>query len=107
MLHTGLTSDKWKSFNTDKQVLMIANEMNRANNWIEKQDYEKVKPCYERALELIDLTVICSVNLSFKKELLRFRELIGLHYINNNFIDDGLYQVLLSLNVNSFNLLRL
>ena len=97
-----------ESFNTDKQVLMIANEMNRANNWIEKQDYEKVKPCYERALELIDLTVICSVNLSFKKELLRFRELLGLHYINNdNFTDDGLYQVLLSLNVNSFNLLRL
>ncbi len=58
MLHTGLTSDKWETFSIDKQILMIANEMNRAKNWIEKQDFEKVSHSYERAFELIDLTVI-------------------------------------------------
>jgi len=57
MLHTHLTLDKWKSFSIDKQILMIANEINRAKNWIEKQDFEKVSHCYERAFELIDITV--------------------------------------------------
>ena len=46
---------------------MIANEMNRAKNWIRKREATETNLAYERAFELIDL----------KKELLRFRELIS------------------------------
>ena len=106
MLHTGLTSDKWKTFSVDKQILMIANEMNRAKNWIEKKDFEKVLHCYERAFELIDLTVETSNSRNFNRELLRFREQLALEYIHKEHVfDEVLYRMLLGLNVKSFNIL--
>ncbi|HHE38787.1 MAG TPA: hypothetical protein ENL20_09485 [Candidatus Cloacimonetes bacterium] len=105
MLHTGLTSDKWKIFSTDKQLLMIANELNRAKNWIDKKDFEKVSFCYERAFELLDLTVECSKNNNLIRELLRFRELLAMTYSNKSPIFDYvLYDQLLSMNIHSFNL---
>jgi len=107
MLHTGLTSHKWTSFSIDKQILMIANEMNRAKNWIKKKDFDKVRSCYERALELIDLTAEVSDNLNFIKEILRFREQLAVAYIKNvRVFDEVLYSLLLGMNVNSFNLMR-
>jgi len=107
MQHTHLTSDKWKTFSTDKQILMIANEMNRAKNWIEKKDFEKVSNCYERALELVDLTVECSRNNNFISELLRYRELLAFAYIQNRHVfDNALYRLLLNMNVTTFNLMR-
>lgn len=107
MLHTHLTSEKWKSYSPDKQILMIANEINRAKNWIEKKDFEKVSHCYERAFELIDLTVDTSKNKSLIKELLRFRELIAteyVHRVSDKKTNSELFYVLLSLNFESFNL---
>ena len=107
MLHTGLTSDKWKLFSIDKQILMIANEMDRAKNWIEKKDFEKVSHCYERALELVDLTVECSKNTNFTRELLRYREQLALAYIQNGRVfDNALYRLLLNMNVNSCNVMN-
>jgi len=107
MLHTGLTSDKWSSFGIDKQILMIANEMNRAKNWIEKKDFEKVLHCYERALELLDLTVNSSKNRSLVNELMRFRELLAteyIHKVNNTEQNLKLFKVLLSLSLESYNI---
>ena len=107
MLHTGLTSDKWETFSIDKQILMIANEMNRAKNWIEKQDFEKVSHSYERAFELIDLTVDSSKNRSFVNELMRFRELLAteyIHRVNNTEQNSKLFKVLLSLSLESYNI---
>jgi len=107
MLHTGLTSEKWKLFRLDKQILMIANEINRAKNWIEKKDFEKVSHCYERAFELIDLTVDSSKNRSLVNELMRFRELLAKEYVlrvNNTEQNLKLFKVLLSLNLESYNI---
>ena len=107
MLHTGLTSDKWKLFGIDKQILMIANEINRAKNWIEKKDFEKVSHCYERAIELVDLTVECSKNTNFTRELLRYREQLALAYIHNGRVfDNALYRLLLNMNANSCNVMN-
>lgn len=56
---------------------MIANELNRAKNWIEKNDLEEVNNCYERALELLDLTVEITKSGNRLREYLRLREMIG------------------------------
>jgi hypothetical protein len=91
----------------DKQILMIANEINRAKNWIEKRDFEKVSNCYERAFELIDLTVDTSQDKSFIRELLRFRELLAteyVHMVDNTEQNLELFKVLLSLNLESYNI---
>ena len=107
MLHTNLTSDKWKLFSRDKQILMIANELNRAKNWIDKKDFKKVSSCYERALELIDLTVECSQQKHFTRELLRYRELLAFWYMQEEHtFNTVLYKLLLSMNVNTLNITK-
>ena len=60
---------------------MIANELNRAKNWLEKKDLEEVKNCYERALEFLDLTIAVTKNKNRLKEYLRLREIMGKLYL--------------------------
>ncbi len=36
-LHKNLESAKWQKFSVKQRELMIANELNRAKNWIEKK----------------------------------------------------------------------
>ncbi len=80
-LHKTLTPNKWQKFSIKQRELMIANELNRAKNWIEKKDLEEVKNCYERALELLDLTVEITKSGKRLREYLRLREMMGKLYI--------------------------
>lgn len=80
-LHKNLTPDRWQKFSIKQRELMIANELNRAKNWIEKKDLEEVKNCYERALELLDLTIATAKSRNRLKEYLRLREMMGDFYI--------------------------
>ncbi len=80
--HAGLSPQRWAEFPIDKQILMIGNEMNRASASMKKPDMAKfVKKAYERILRLIDLTVEVNSNRALRRELLRFREVIGELYL--------------------------
>ena len=81
-LHKNITLDKWKAHPKAQQILMIANELNRAGNFIQNKRYDSANFCYERAFELIDLT---SSDLKWRssRELRRFRELLGELYLEN------------------------
>ena len=66
------------SFPRHQQLLMVANELNRANNLIENP--LEYKNCLERALELLDLI---SEDLRWRgalRELRRAREVIAQAY---------------------------
>lgn len=91
-LHKNLNPDRWQRFSIKQRELMIANELNRAKNWIEKNDIEEVKNCYERALELLDLTIATVKNRSRLKEYFRLREMMGKFYIEGegNLIPKGI-----------------
>jgi len=80
-LHKNLAPDRWQKFSMKQRELMIANELNRAKNWIERKDLEEVKNCYERALELLDLTIEITKDKNRLKEYLRLREMTGRLYI--------------------------
>lgn len=80
-LHKNLKPERWGKFSVKQRELMIANELNRAKNWIKKNDLEEVKNCYERALELLDLTVEITRNKNRLKEYLRLREMMGKLYL--------------------------
>jgi len=70
-------SNYWKSKPHDFQILNICSELQRAQNWIEKKRIDLVNLCYDRALELIDLT---RDDPSWKKalrELSRAREFLA------------------------------
>lgn len=103
--HSSLTEEKWGKFPFYRQLLMIGNELNRAKNWIAKKDFNEVKLCYERAYELLYLTIAVAQDMRKRRELLRFKEMFGGLYIKDkptlreNFI---FFKVLLSLDRDSF-----
>jgi hypothetical protein len=75
--HTDLAG-RFNTFPKSQQLLMAANELNRANNLI--RNPREYKNALERALELVDL---CSTDPrwhSALRELRRSREVIAWHY---------------------------
>jgi hypothetical protein len=79
--HAGLDVTRWSAFSRDQQVLMIANEMNRASRLFGPGDRERLANAYERVLRLADLTVQAQPGRSLRRELLRWRELAGFVYL--------------------------
>ncbi|MBD3390796.1 MAG: hypothetical protein GF418_02065 [Chitinivibrionales bacterium] len=55
--HSDELAGRWPSFSLGRQLMMIANEINRAGNWIIKGDPDEARLCYERALELMMFTI--------------------------------------------------
>jgi len=105
--HKSLTTDKWYLYPRHKQLLMIANEMNRAQNALLKQDHENAIHSWERAFELTDLTVSDPKNPNLIKELLRFRELLGEVFIRPDAALNKILMVtLVSLDPQAYNMLN-
>ena len=84
MQHASLSPERWASFSLDQQILMIANEMNRAGKLMGPQDRDRLAPAYERVLNLTDLTVHVQPRPSFRREMLRWRDLIAALYISEH-----------------------
>jgi len=83
-LHKNLKPERWGKFSARQRELMIANELNRAKNWIAKNDLEGVNNCYERALELLYLTIEITKDKNRLREYLRLQEMMGKLYIEKN-----------------------
>jgi len=79
--HAALDPARWSAFSRDQQVLMIANEMNRASRLFGPQDRGRLANAYERVLRLADLTVQVQASRSLRRELLRWREIAGSVYL--------------------------
>lgn len=84
--HKNLTQEKWNSMRIENQILNIASELLRAKNWLAKKDIVYTQNSLDRALELIDLTIMDRKkwNNSHLGELLKFREILGEFYIGLN-----------------------
>lgn len=79
--HAGLTQERWRPFTRTQQLLHIAAEMHRAIAFIESNRAEYVRPGYERVLRLVDLTAQVQPGYSFRRELLRWRGVVGELYL--------------------------
>ncbi len=79
--HAGLSPERWAAFSLDHQVLMIANEMNRAAKLMAPSDRERLRTAYERILQLTDLTVEVNGRRTLRRELLRWRDLVAALYV--------------------------
>lgn len=79
--HASLSPERWAAFSLDQQILMIGNEMNRAAQLMCPEDRERLALSYERILRLTDLTVEVNPRPTFRRELLRWRDLIADLYI--------------------------
>ena len=79
--HASLTPARWAEFSKDQQLLMIANEMNRAARFNGAAAAPNLRLCYERVLRLVDLTVEVNRSRSLRRELLRWRDLVSELYL--------------------------
>jgi hypothetical protein len=79
--HASLSPARWAAFSKEQQLLMIANEMNRAARFEGSASAPNLRRCYERVLRLVDLTVETNASRSLHRELLRWRDLIAELYL--------------------------
>lgn len=105
--HKSLTPEKWRQLTFGRQLMMIATELFRARKWIEQGRRDEILGCYERALELVDLTVSVQTRRNAVRELLRFRELLAGGFLlppDLPELNQTLYSVILTLSPESFQL---
>lgn len=74
MIHSNLT-ERWQNMTLAEQLGNVASEVGRCFNYIKTENKERLNSSFDRALELLDLT-IQNPKLTFprRKELLRSRE---------------------------------
>ena len=82
--HKNLTPEKWNAYPVSRQLLMIANELSRAQHALENGEPEYAVHAWERAFELTDLTVEDLKNTRLLRELLRFREMLGETFLSHD-----------------------
>ncbi len=104
----GMTIEKWHGYPRSQQILSIANELNRAQNSLLKEEIIHAEHAWERAFELTDLTIEDNPPRGFLKELLRFREMLGEIFLtHDSTAHKKLITALISLNSTAYNWLHL
>ena len=96
--------ERFIEFPVHQHLLMICNELNRAGNLL--NDTQEYKHCLERALELLDYSVISGVWRSKYKEILRARGLIAHSYLSPPSKTKDLQKILISLNTEAFQIVN-
>ena len=76
--HLELSQGRWKKLSFFEQMANIGSEVERTINWKNKNNVEYSQLAFERALELINLTIADEKNRRHLRELTRVQE---------NFID--------------------
>lgn len=72
--HKNLAAGRWKKLAFFEQMANIGSEVERAIKWKNKGNAEYSRMAFERALELLDLTVENERSKSRLRELMRVRE---------------------------------
>jgi len=85
--HKQLAAGRWQKFSFLEQMANIGSEAGRAINWKNKGREEYSRLAFERALELLDLTIADPKNKQRLRELLRLREVLA-----DFFAFDNIYQ---------------
>jgi hypothetical protein len=72
--HKDLSSGRWAEMPLAEQMANIGSEVSRALNWQKKDKKDLSQKAFNRALELIDMTIAPMKKYSRLKELFRMRE---------------------------------
>ncbi|OGY43722.1 MAG: hypothetical protein A3B89_02805 [Candidatus Buchananbacteria bacterium RIFCSPHIGHO2_02_FULL_40_13] len=85
-----MSEENWHEKSLSWQLGNIGSEVSRAINRDKIGDSNGRQNALERALELIDFTLSDKKHINRLKEIVRLRELLAGHYINNNYYQVGL-----------------
>lgn len=85
MLHKGLTHERWFKLSLFEQLANVGMEIERAIKWEKKPGQKYNISAFERAVELLNLTIQDPKNWGARcRELLRARELLIDHFVCDN-----------------------
>ena len=82
--HSDLAAGRWKQFSFLEQMANIASEVERALNWRAKNNGAYAERAFERALELLDLSLADAGSPSRRRELARVREALVDFFCGSN-----------------------
>lgn len=82
--HKNLTNERWQGFSFFEQMANVGSEIERAIKWKNKGNAAYSALAFERALELLDLTIGATKSGSHLKELLRLREILVDYFFCEN-----------------------
>lgn len=82
--HKQLARGRWFELTLAEQMANIGSEVERTISWKNKNNRDYSRKAFERALELLDLTVEDAKNRFRLKELLRLREALIDYFVFDN-----------------------
>ena len=82
--HKDLAAGRWQKLSFVEKMANIGSEVERAINWKNRQNPDYSRKAYDRALELIDLTLDSLQGFSRLKEIARMRELLVDYFSGTN-----------------------
>ncbi|MBI4707325.1 MAG: hypothetical protein HY761_05315 [Candidatus Omnitrophica bacterium] len=82
--HKDLANGKWFELTFPCQMANIGSEVNRAINWKNKNNLEYSRQAFERALELLHLTISDQKNKKRLRELTRVYEVLADYFAFDN-----------------------
>ncbi len=82
--HKNLAEGRWGQLSFIEQMANIGSEVERALNWQVKKNADYSQMAFERALELIDLTLDKNANYARLKEIARMREALADYFTGDN-----------------------
>ncbi len=82
--HKDLAEGRWAIMPFLNQMANIGSEVERALSWKKKNNASYCQQAFERALELVDLTVESASKPSYFRELLRMREAMADYFQGQN-----------------------
>lgn len=82
-MHQNLAAGKWFGFSLAEQLANIGSEVERTISW-RKKNAEFSQKAFERALELLDLTITDPKNKDRLSELMRLREFMADYFVFDN-----------------------
>jgi len=82
--HQELAAGRWKQLSFAEQMANVGSEIERTIAWGKKERPDYSRRAFERALELLDLTIADEKNRARLRELLRVREALADFFVFDN-----------------------
>ena len=82
--HKELAAGRWRQLSLVEQMANIGSEVERALNWRAKKNADHTQKAFERAIELIDLTLENAGSFARFKEIASMREAIVDYFFGSN-----------------------
>lgn len=84
VIHKDLAAGRWAKLSFFEQMANVGSEIERTIKWKHKGNDKYSQMAFERAFELLDLTISSAKTYSRLKELVRVREVLADHFIFKN-----------------------